>query len=1645
VTAPTEPLPEPPVLDAPAGPIPTANEVGFSVLGWVIAHPWWSLAIAVAVLFGLNYGIKKGWERLTLMYNIKGEPLAPLNAILKRASSLMLKEDITPVFTREPLRSKFPTFTWRRFWRWYVAVSFVAFALILVWPNQVTSTVLAVVGFVGLLGIGHVRKIFSYRHQLLMQMFEVANSELRYLRGAELNPWAYVQIQTWENVYYPGTTVIMYPAKFRSEDARNQSAFEQHFSSTVSNQHTWTYKWEPSQNRVVCEPVPFITKDAKYPFPDKHPWDEFPLGVAAGGEEAVWRCSVAPHALVAGTTGSGKALRLSQVIPTPSGWTTMGEIQVGDQVLDEQGKPCTVVGLSDINYTPDLYRVTFSDGSTIDADGDHLWWTETRQVRESRWNAARKTVTRRSLLSEERRDALRTAAAGMATDAEITVSEAAAIAGVSDSSTWVREVAANVGHIGELQVLTDFHYRAQVVTQTQKVTEYPARAVWSALAAYEPKKSAWSAARDTCAALAKAAGAKDVVSSQEVASVLGVAPKVASTTLRDRGVRGEVKKAGSYPVTMFPAREAWQALAEARSLGEVVPWLEKRPELAMRAAEARDGDAVTSVVVAEALGLSKVSGANGWLRRLGVQGTVVRRPVQLTIPEKTVRRESQWARTYPAAQLLEALAERGERAAFDQRHKRSAGGVRTTMEILATLRTADGHANHAVPVAQPLDLPEAELPVGPYTLGAWLGDGSSGEGWICGIDVEVARRVEAEAYQVIEKTSTASDHPDFRTWKVAGLSGQLRSAGVMRNRSHTTSQKHIPAAYLRASIAQRRALLAGLLDTDGTVAPQGTIQFTNTNRDLAFGVRELAVSLGYRATIVEGRAKSDGQDHGPKWTVSWTCAQSPFFLTRKTQAHQERNGSYNAQRNDFRYIVDVTPIDPVPARCLMVDSPNRLFLAGETMIPTHNSVTQRTMLLHALQSPEWRIVLVDPKRVELSAYRNHPNVLRVATELEDSLALIEQVEQEMQSRYVRMQESGVNHFKSLPTPPPAVLLMVDETFALLSLTGIKSDEGKEQDAMKARIGILLGDIARLGRAAGVHMILATQRPDAKVLSGELKANLDARIAQGRMDTTPSLMTLDSDAATKIPPIKGRAILREGNETTEFQAYFLPPDHLPMVLEMSAAIAQGNTGFLDEAANAQAQETVKESLGSRLRAARQARAEAREPREPRVRRAAADRAAGGSVQERLAGWWQRRREVMEENERRAGRDPAQEVKPVERAPRKRVTREQGPAAAAPSVEVEVPLTVGDVATQAKGRGVTAAGSDLFVAARTAGRPPVPVVDPFSVDPEDELAEFDDFVDEDVVDDGLADDLAFLRQVSPATAASDVVQAPVEVPPAPVVPEPPVAPVAVQPGAPVSVEEVMRRAAARGVAIPASELLAALRAEAAMVGGPAFPSMSVVAAVPPLEPFVVPAREPYVEPEPQFEPYVEPEPQFEPFVEPEPQFEPYVEPVVSDEADEVSAAPELSPSRGEAELAEPAAVPVVGPPVVSAPVNIPELPVPPKIVVPPMPQMPLPPPPVAVPPVAVPPVAVPPVAVPPVAVPPAVPGPVRPSLGTPVSPVAVPPSVVPGVPGPPVPAPEVSSPAGDGDQASREAPWMPSQIITRRPSRPSPFGGQNPPQE
>ena len=114
--------------------------------------------------------------------------------------------------------------------------------------------------------------------------------------------------------------------------------------------------------------------------------DQHPMIVGLGkdveGRTVVANVAKMPHMLIAGATGSGKALALDTPIPTPDGWTTMGEIQVGGKVFDEHGRACQVIAATPVMHGRPCYEVEFSDGTVITADAEHLWKTSTARGRQ---------------------------------------------------------------------------------------------------------------------------------------------------------------------------------------------------------------------------------------------------------------------------------------------------------------------------------------------------------------------------------------------------------------------------------------------------------------------------------------------------------------------------------------------------------------------------------------------------------------------------------------------------------------------------------------------------------------------------------------------------------------------------------------------------------------------------------------------------------------------------------------------------------------------------------------------------------------------------------------------------------------------------------------------------------------------------------------------------------------------------------------------------------------------------------------------------------------------------------------------------------------------------------------------------------------
>ena len=253
------------------------------------------------------------------------------------------------------------------------------------------------------------------------------------------------------------------------------------------------------------------------------------------------------------------------------------------------------------------------------------------------------------------------------------------------------------------------------------------------------------------------------------------------------------------------------------------------------------------------------------------------------------------------------------------------GTVKTTAEIVASLLSSRGALNHAIAMALPLQTSDAELPIDPYLLGAWLGDGTSAGARMTMAEQGMVDLVTASCEMHGWNVTAGATPLDYGV--VGGLKVALRKAALLRN-------KHIPAQYLRASMEQRIALLQGLMDTDGYADIRGQCEFTNTNYALASDTAELIRSLGCKATICVGDATLNGRVTGPKYRIKFLAPFDVFRLPRKA-ARQKKTGFRPTVR--LRYISAAESIASVPVQCIAVDSPSRMYLAGREMVPTHNT------------------------------------------------------------------------------------------------------------------------------------------------------------------------------------------------------------------------------------------------------------------------------------------------------------------------------------------------------------------------------------------------------------------------------------------------------------------------------------------------------------------------------------------------------------------------------------------------------------------------------------------------------------------------------------------------------------------------------------
>lgn len=248
----------------------------------------------------------------------------------------------------------------------------------------------------------------------------------------------------------------------------------------------------------------------------------------------------------------------------------------------------------------------------------------------------------------------------------------------------------------------------------------------------------------------------------------------------------------------------------------------------------------------------------------------------------------------------------------------------------------------SIPVTAPVQYEEKDL-FDPYYVGVYIGNGSTRSITNNASDADV----NGHCVQYGNARSKGG---------VTGITQEIWQKIVRLGLAVLSCDKFIPEEYMRGSIEQRQALLAGLMDTDGTCSDKGQhCTYCTTSPILAQQVQELVCSLGAMAETrkypsfyykIDTREKVICKDH---YTVSLYTDFNPFRSKRKS-ANWKPNSRYKHER----VITKITPVGKRKMKCITVDNDDGSFLCTRNYIVTHNSSTQiRKIIDWATDQSKW--------------------------------------------------------------------------------------------------------------------------------------------------------------------------------------------------------------------------------------------------------------------------------------------------------------------------------------------------------------------------------------------------------------------------------------------------------------------------------------------------------------------------------------------------------------------------------------------------------------------------------------------------------------------------------------------------------------------
>jgi replicative DNA helicase len=293
------------------------------------------------------------------------------------------------------------------------------------------------------------------------------------------------------------------------------------------------------------------------------------------------------------------------------------------------------------------------------------------------------------------------------------------------------------------------------------------------------------------------------------------------------------------------------------------------------------------------------------------------------------------------------------------RKDRRSGGlgcVKTTSEIADTIQRSDsGGLNHSIPYMVPAAFQQTEpLPLSPYLLGLYLGDGDSSTSVrITNCEPDIRARIAASlppGDAAVDADSTGRclriKRGPGSTGERAAMADALRALGLVGLGS---AEKFIPEAYLMASVEDRIELLRGLCDTDGYVTDSRmSVEYCTASERLAQDVLFLVGSLGGVAShaVRPSSYVKGGERHEclPSHRMVLSFPRADFVPVSSAKHLARWKGG--AHRLPERFIASVDPVGRKPCRCIAIDGDDKLYVTSGFIV-THNSALMGTFAIEA--------------------------------------------------------------------------------------------------------------------------------------------------------------------------------------------------------------------------------------------------------------------------------------------------------------------------------------------------------------------------------------------------------------------------------------------------------------------------------------------------------------------------------------------------------------------------------------------------------------------------------------------------------------------------------------------------------------------------